>query len=315
MENYRQIADFEPGDRVQGFFILKSFAIRTARNGKPYLSAALEDCSGSIETKMWNYNGELTETDSGSVVRVLGTVSEFGNSLQVILDQIRKRTPQDRVDLSLLVPSAPIDRRAYREGIQDIVNSIQDPDYAAICREMLHRYGKQFEEMPAAKSIHHSFLGGLMMHTGNMLIIAEFLADQYNSVLNRDLLLTGTLLHDFAKVKEFSLSELGTVSDYSREGQLLGHLVMGADEIEKVTKDLGTPREKVLLLEHMLLSHHGNPEFGAAVKPVCAEAELLYLIDMLDSRMEIYREALEDMDVGDFSEMIFALNRRIYRHT
>ena len=132
-------------------------------------------------------------------------------------------------------------------------------------------------------------------------------------MINRDLLLAGTLLHDIAKIREFRLSSLGMVKDYSVEGQLLGHLVMGAQEIAEVAAELNIPQEKSVLLQHLVLSHHGEPEFGAAVRPMCAEAELLHLIDMMDSRMEIYAETLAEMEPGSFSGRIFALEKKIYK--
>ena len=143
----------------------------------------------------------------------------------------------------------------------------------------------------------------------------QITAAQYADTVNRSLLLTGTLLHDFAKEQEFSFSELGLVTDYSTKGQLLGHLVMGAQEIAALSAELDLPEEKAMLLEHLILSHHGQPEFGAAVLPQCAEAELLSLVDQIDSRMEIYREVLAPLKAGEFSQRVFALdNRRIYKH-
>ena len=130
------------------------------------------------------------------------------------------------------------------------------------------------------------------MHTYNMLRAADFLAGLYPEVIDRSLLLTGTLLHDFAKEREFVFSDLGIVTEYSTAGQLLGHLVMGAQEVADVARELAIAEEKSLLLQHLLLSHHGEPDFGAAVRPMCAEAELLSYIDLIDSRMEIYAETL-----------------------
>ena len=120
---------------------------------------------------------------------------------------------------------------------------------------------------------------------------------------------------DFAKEQEFTFSELGLVTDYSTKGQLLGHLVMGAQEVAAIAAELDLPEEKATLLEHLILSHHGQPEFGAAVLPQCAEAELLSLVDQIDSRMEIYREVLAPLKAGEFSQRVFALdNRRVYKH-
>lgn len=126
--------------------------------------------------------------------------------------------------------------------------------------------------------------------------------------------LTGALLHDMAKEQEFAFSQLGLATDYSVKGQLLGHLVMGAQETARVAEELGVPEEKSVLLQHLILSHHGEPEFGAAVRPLCAEAELLSLIDAVDSRMEIYRETYDTMEAETFSPRIFALEKKVFKH-
>ena len=152
------------------------------------------------------------------------------------------------------------------------------------------------------------------MHTLYMARIAGYLSGLYSEVVDRDLLLAGTILHDVAKCQEFLTSPLGLVTEYSVPGELLGHLVMGAQAVAEAARELGVPEEKSMLLQHMLLSHHGEPEFGAAVRPKCAEAELLSFIDLIDSRMEIYRENLEETGTGQFSKRIFALDKKIYRH-
>lgn len=144
--------------------------------------------------------------------------------------------------------------------------------------------------------------------------IAEWLSKLgYGDIIDRSLLLAGTFLHDFAKESEFTFSQLGLVTEYSVKGQLLGHLVMGAQEVANVATELGIPEDKSVLLQHMILSHHGEPEFSAAVKPICAESELLSQIDMLDSRMEIYRETLAGLQVGEVSNRIFALDKRVFK--
>ena len=147
-----------------------------------------------------------------------------------------------------------------------------------------------------------------------MMRIADFLAGMYADTVDRSLLLTGALLHDMAKEQEFAFSQLGLATDYSVKGQLLGHLVMGAQETARVAEELGVPEEKSVLLQHLILSHHGEPEFGAAVRPLCAEAELLSLIDAVDSRMEIYRETYDTMEAETFSPRIFALEKKVFKH-
>ena len=313
MEYNKKIADMRSADIVEGFYILKGAYPKTTAAGKPFLSASLADASGVIDAKVWDYTGPIGVADEGRIIKLRGTVSEYRGTPQIVIDRLRLRTESDPVELSALVPVAPIDADAYLQKVDDLLGSMEDADYQRLCRELLRRHLADFQQIPAAKSVHHGFLRGLLMHTVDMLTMADFLAGQYRAVIDRDLLLTGTLLHDFAKSKEFAFSELGLVTNYSTGGQLLGHLVMGAQEVADTAKELGIPDDKSMLVQHMILSHHGEPEFGAAVRPLFAEAELLSCIDMIDSRLEIYREVLNDLSVGEFSDRIFALERRVYK--
>ena len=314
MEYNKWIADFQTGDEVEGFYVLKTAASKTSNSGKPFLSASLADRSGAIETKMWDYAGPVGTADEGSVVKIRGTVSEFRGSLQLILSRIRPVQEGDRYSLGDLVPVAPVDVDEAWQELMGLVDGLEDRDYAAVCRRVLERYGERFRTVPGGKSMHHSFVSGLLMHTLYMVRTADYLAGLYRDVVNRDLLLAGTLLHDAAKCDEFVTSPLGLVTEYSVRGQLLGHLVMGAQSAAEAAGELGIPEEKSVLLQHMLLSHHGDPAFGAAVRPMCAESELLSLIDLVDSRMEIYREALAETEPGQFSRRVFALDKKVFRH-
>ena len=315
MEVGLSIAQMQRGMDVEGFYLLKAAFAKVTASGKPFLSAVLADTSGTIEAKVWDYSGPIGERDVGKVLKVRGSVSDYRGMPQLTVDKLRLAEDNDRVDVSKLVSVAPIDREAGYDEVKALVSTIEDADYRAVCEEMLRRHEAAFRTIPAAKSVHHSFLSGLLMHTLNMLRLADFLSAQYADTVNRSLLLTGTLLHDFAKEQEFTFSELGLVTDYSTKGQLLGHLVMGAQEVAAIAAELDLPEEKATLLEHLILSHHGQPEFGAAVLPQCAEAELLSLVDQIDSRMEIYREVLAPLKAGEFSQRVFALdNRRVYKH-
>ena len=314
MEYNKKITDMQPGDAVEGFYILKSAVIKTSANGKSFLSAVLSDRDGAIEAKAWDYPGPISTAQEGKIVKIRGTVSEYRGSLQVVIDRIRLAEDSDLVDRAALVPTAPIDVEKPMAAVERLVDSIQDADYRTVCRTMLDRHRDALRTIPAAKSVHHGFVNGLLMHTANMLRLADFLAAQYADTVDRSLLLAGTLLHDFAKETEFVRSELGLVTDYSVKGQLLGHLVMGAREVARTAEEVGMPEEKSVLLQHMILSHHGEPEFGAAVRPMCIEAELLSYLDLIDSRMEIYTEAMEETPAGTFSGRIFALDKRIYHH-
>ena len=301
-------------DEIEGFYILKSANPKVTANGKPFLTGALSDRTGVMEMKVWDYAGLLTAADEGKVVKVRGTVGEFRGTPQFTASRIRLAAADDQVDPASLVPTAPIDREAAMAALQKWAASIEDEDYRAVAEAMLERHGQALERIPAAKSVHHAFLGGLLMHTANMMKLADFLAELYRDTIDRSLLLAGTLLHDMAKEQEFVFSQLGLATDYSVKGQLLGHLVMGAQEAARVAETLHVPEEKSVLLQHLILSHHGEPEFGAAVRPLCAEAELLSLTDAVDSRMEIYRETYDTMDAGTFSPRIFALEKKVFKH-
>lgn len=315
MEYNKNVKDMVPGDKVEGFYILKEAYQKISSNGKPFLSAVIADKTGTMDVKVWDYAGPVgTQEDVGKIIKIRGDVSEFKGNPQLSLSNIRMALPEDNCDTVRLVAAAPIDKDETVRKVRALVDSMEDPDYRQVARIMLERHLETFASIPAAKSVHHSFLSGLLMHTANMMAMADFLSGQYASVIDRSLLLTGTLLHDFAKEIEFRFSDLGIVTDYSVKGQLLGHLVMGAQEVAQVCAELGTPEEKSLLLQHMILSHHGEPEYGAAVKPMFAEAELLSYIDMVDSRMEIYAELLPSVAEGSFSSRVFALDKRIYHH-
>lgn len=308
-----KLIDLNVGDDVEGFYLLKSAALKKANNGKPYLSCALCDNSDTVDAKVWDYAGPLSSADEGKVVKIRAQVTEYKGTKQLNIYRIREAQEGDLFSLTELVPSAPIDAGDAMARLLGYIASMQDEDYRSVCREIIERNRARFETIPAAKTVHHSFLHGLLMHTVYMADTASFLASRYKEVLNRDLLLAGTILHDIAKLREFSTSGLGLVTEYSFSGQMLGHLVMGAQEVARVCEEQGVSEEKAVLLQHMLLSHHGEPEFGAAVVPKCAEAELLYYIDCIDSRMEIYRETLDKIDPGTFSDRVFALDKKIYK--
>ncbi len=309
------LCDIQSGMNLSGFYLLKQASLRTTAAGKPYLSGILTDRTASVELKVWDYNGPISYEDEGKIVCIQGRVSEFKGTLQVTADRIRLAREEDNFDLSLLVPTAPLDLQATLDELESMLASMTDVGYQAVCRQMLRLHQREFLTIPAAKSVHHGFVHGLLMHTVDMMRTALFLAQRYGDFIDRDLLLAGTFLHDFAKIREFKVSQTGLVTDYTTAGQLLGHLVMGAQEVKEICAANGVSEERSMLLQHMILSHHGQPEFGAAVLPQCAEAELLCYIDLIDSRMEIYRETLAKVEPGQFTDRVFALdNKRLFRH-
>ena len=307
------LADVHVGDEIEGYYLLTDAAVRISANGSRFLAATVSDRTGNLDLKMWDYAGPVGMDDCGSAVWVRGIVGDYRGAKQLTARVLRLAGEKDGFDPAQLVPAAPMNPDEAAREIRNLLDSLEDEDYRAVAESLFSRHEAQFRTVPAAKTVHHGFRGGLLMHTVNMLRAADYLAELYDEVINRDLLLAGALLHDIAKIREFLFSPLGMVKDYSVEGQLLGHLVLGAQEIAAVAGELNIPREKAVLLQHLVLSHHGEPEFGAAVRPACAEAELLHLIDMMDSRMEIYAEALQTLPPGSFSERIYALEKKIYK--
>lgn len=308
------IADLDIGDPIEGFYLLQSAAARTTTNGKPYMTVTLADCTGTIDGQVWDYSGPITPADVGNAVKVKGLVTEYRGNRQVTVDRIRLSFKDDVFNVDDLVPSAPIDAEECWRELLGYVGSIEDEEYRAVVTAIFDRYGERFRRIPAAKSVHHAFVHGLLMHTIFMARTADFMSGLYGGIIDRSLLMAGTLLHDVAKCDEFTLSPLGVVVDYSVSGQLLGHLTMGAELVADEAARLHMSAEKSLLLRHMILSHHGQPEHGAAVPPACIEAELLSYIDDMDSRMEIYRESFFETPPGQLSRRLFALDRRIYNH-
>jgi len=303
------------GDRIEGFYLLNNLNIRTVgHSATPMMLGAISDQTGSLGCKIWGYDGPLTSADTGNVVYVEGKIGEFNSTPQATLDEFRLAEPGEFEHVPGLVPSAPKDADDMGLVIKGAIASMQDQDYYNICVSILKKYEDEFKRIPAGKSVHHAFAHGLLMHTSNMVNAAIGLAGIYKDFINRDLLLAGTILHDIGKIKEFDLSQLGLVSQYSVQGQLMGHLVIGAQEVALAAKECNVPEDKSILLQHLLLSHHGEPEFGAAVRPICAEAFLLHSIDAMDAKMEIYREQLEKMKIGEVSNVISASGSRVYKH-
>lgn len=312
------IKDFQDGQTVSYIYvIIQDIQLKSTATGKPYLSAKLQDKSGTIDMKYWDYVGDLTSADNGKIIKVAGVISSYRDILQFTASKIRLASEEDftAYNKADLVPCAPIDVREISQYLESSFGCIVDEDYQDVCRKVWEIYKERFIEFPAAKGVHHAFINGLLMHTYNMMKVAGTVAMIYKNEVNHDLLLAGTFLHDIAKIHEYETNELGLATGFTLHGNMLGHLVMGANIVGDICDGVAIPIEKKLLLQNMLLSHHGKPEYGAAVVPRTLEAELLHMIDLIDSRIEICREAFEKTELGQFTEKIFALdNKQIYRH-
>lgn len=297
---------------ISGFYLLKANEIKTARNNNQYLTGTLVDKTGSIDFKLWNYTGDIFPT--GKAVYVDGNVTEYKQIYNLILNDIRKTTDNDNFDMSELVPAAPITVSDYKRKLEILCQNIKDPDYNRLVTWFKLHYLDIILNAPAAKSIHHAFINGLLMHTVNIMTMANALTEIY-PFINKSLLLTAAFLHDIGKpLSEFEINDIGLVDNYTQEGTLLGHIVAGSYIVKDACKKNKIPEDKTLALLHCILSHHGLPEYGAAVKPMTPEADMLAKLDQMDAVMEIFRNTMENMSSGEISNPIsFLEGRRIYK--
>lgn len=309
------ISDMKAGDDVEGFFLLSGANVKTSAKGGQFLAGKLKDKSAEIDFKIWDYASDIHE-QVGSVVKIRGSVSEYNGSTQLIVERIRLAQSGDTYSLKDLVPCAPIDIDKIALDVEGMLNGIRDNVYRAIALTAYDRMKDFLKVLPAAKTIHHAFLGGWLMHTSCMMNMAYSVSEVYGSIVNLDLLLCGAFCHDIGKRKEYVLADSGLVKEYSTKGTLLGHPYMGAAEIAEIAAELKLDPndERVILLQHMLLSHHGEPDWGAAVAPYFLEAEILYHLDVLDARIEAAREALEGTEAGTMTDYVKAFGHALYQH-
>ncbi len=299
----------ETNMRFEGFLLVRSADQRTGSNGGKYLDMNLTDRTGEINCKMWD--GTVAPPAVGSVIKVRGLVQEYNGRKQLRIEKMRAATPEDNVDLSRLVPCAPEAPDAYLAEIEKTIDAFASADLQKIVREMIRLAGDDLEWFPAAQRLHHAERTGLLHHTCSMLRTAEHIIQAY-PFLHGDLLRAGVILHDLSKISEMKSDSLGNVTDYTRDGLLVGHLVRGVAKLAEAAKNVGVTGEIVVLLEHMIISHHGIPEYGSPKAPMFPEAEVLNWIDTLDARMNEMEGIMARVPAGAFSEKIWSLDRRLY---
>lgn len=314
MIDWTKIIDFEVGQCYEGYYLVKSKEQKTDKNGRPYIDYAFVDNTASINGKHWS---PLYEPDygyeSGDVVFLKVEITEFNAALQAKVLKIRHVTEDDRVELSEIVPCAPISPELMLKEILDYVDKIGDQDIKKLVMAILDDKRDRLIYYPAAMNYHHSIRSGLLYHTLRMLRGGMALCKVYPEA-NPDLVCAGIVLHDMEKIGEMNSNELGLVDAYTREGNLLGHIVMGVVGIDRKARELGTPEEKKLLLEHLVLSHHYEPEWGSPKRPMIIEGEIIHHMDMLDAHIYDMDLALKNTEPGGFSSFVPTLDRRrIYK--
>lgn len=302
-----------PNGMCDGFVILKKCEEKNAKNGSVYLDLILGDKDGEIPAKLWDYKGDGA-FESEMVVKVRGTIEQYNGRDQFRIAMIRAADESDEYNLSDLVPVSETDGARIFDMLMKKVGSFKDSDLKSIVSAIMTENREQLISCPAAYRLHHAMLGGLMLHTVSIVRMAEEICKIYPNV-NRELLVSGAILHDVAKTVEFRLSKTGLVKGYSEEGELIGHLVKGAMFVEETAEKLGMESDKVMLLQHMILSHHGVPEFGSPVRPMFLEAHILSALDALDANIYEISSATAKVKEGEFTDRQWALdNRKLYNH-
>jgi len=299
---------------VVSFFAVASKQVRSRKDGTgQYLALTLGDRTGQIESRMWeNFADAAAGFEQGDVVKVRAEVCRYNGRLQLNLDKLRLATA-DEVELADYVPHTQKDVEELWSTLVRTVDSFSDLSLQALLRSFLDDAGfaAAFRQAPAAKSLHHAWLGGLLEHVVSLVGICELTARHYPEI-NRDLLLTGAILHDVGKLEEL---RWGTSFDYTLQGQLVGHITLGIAMIEKKLAALPDfPPALRILVEHMVLSHHGKLEFGSPKLPMIPEAVLLHYLDDLDAKMhmmrsEFARHEAEGGEAGEMTDWVRAMDR------
>ncbi len=310
----KKISELQENDSFEGFLLVRSFNVKTGQTGKSYVDLTLSDQTGEINAKIWNYIEEqFVNYKPNILIKVRGVVNLWMNSLQLKIERVRLATENDPVSINDFVPSAPKSGEEMMSILKGYIDRISKQDIKDIVNYVVNKLYDKIMYYPAAQSNHHSVRCGLLYHTTTMLASAEAMCKIYTE-LDSDWLYAGVILHDIEKTEEMDSSELGLVSDYTRKGLLLGHIIQGPLVIAEAGKAVNANEQTVVLLQHMLISHHYEPEFGAVKRPMFPEAEMLHYLDMIDARMFDFRKALSEVNEGGFSEKQWLLNnRRLYK--
>lgn len=286
----RFLNELYEGDRINGIYLCKQRQSAVTKNGKPYDSVILQDKTGTMDGKIWDPNSlGIDEFDALDYIEVMGDVTSFAGAMQLNIKRVRKAAEGEYHPADYLPVSENSTEVMYTQ-LCSMINSIKNTYLSALLKKLFvedPEFIKAFEEHSAAKTVHHGFVGGLMEHTLSVARLCEYMAGAY-PILKRDLLITAALLHDVGKTRELSSFPM---NDYTDEGQLLGHIVIGAQMIHDLAREIPDFPEKLEhQLVHCILAHHGELEYGSPKKPALAEAVALNLADNTDARMETLTE-------------------------
>lgn len=309
----KQLFDFQNGADLNIPVLIKSAEVRIAKNGKKFIAFNFQDASGHISAKFWDaQEADIDQYKAGVVVLLHGKRELYQGNPQIKIYNMRLATQEEGNNPANYQEHAPETADDMGDELNDFIFKITNPNWNRIVRKLLADHKEAFLTYPAAKSNHHAFTGGLAFHTLSILRLAQSVADQYQSV-NKSLLFAGAILHDLGKTIELS----GPVStEYTMEGNLIGHIVLVDEALVQAAQELKIDihQEDMIMLRHMILSHHGLLEYGSPVRPGLLEAQILHNLDDMDAQINMLTTAYQHIEPGTFTERLFGMdNRRFYR--
>ena len=288
----KYIEEFKEADRIIEHYLCKQKQSLKSRSGKTYLSLKLQDKTGFIDAKVWDLTNDIQNFEEGDYIKIDGIVQTYQNDLQLKINKIRKSEGGEFEPMNY-IPCTDKDIGTLYEQIVGYIQTIADKHIKALMENIfVHNsdIASAFKSHSAAKSMHHSYMGGLIEHTLNVVQICDFMSGRYKYV-DRDLLIAAAMMHDLAKIYELSAFP---TNDYTDDGHLLGHLVIGAEMINaEADKIAGFPHELKSLLKHCILAHHGECEFGSPKTPRTIEAFILHCADNADAKIRMFEEAID----------------------
>jgi 3'-5' exoribonuclease len=307
------VSDLSPDTTITSFFLVCEKELRSTREGKPFLRLELGDRSGAVEARLWdNVETVAPVFERDDIVKVQARVENYKNRLQLVVERIRRAEPAE-VDLSDYFPHTAEDIEQLYGRLREHIAAIKNPWLSRLVSDVVEdpEISPRLKRAPAAKMMHHAFVGGLLEHIVSLCDLCR-LAAQHYAELDVDLLLTGAILHDIGKLDELCYER---AIHYTDDGQLLGHIILGLEQVtERMNGIEGFPSDCKTLVKHLLISHHGQYEFGSPKLPMFREALVLHYLDDLDSKMGAARAVLgTDGGEGGWTAFSSALNRRLLR--
>ena len=304
-----KISDLKAGEIINGIYVLKSADFKLSTNKKYYMDIVFSDKTGDISAKWWDANKEDFDLlVINKLYYVNARVDMWRETMQLSINKIQLADEEDQKRIGEFVPAAPLEPQEMLNEIYLFASEIRNTEIRSVVMKLLDEKEEKLLYWPAAKSLHHAIRSGLLFHIVRMLRAADALCKVYEG-LNSDLLYAGVIIHDLAKIGELSSNTLG-MADYTKEGKMLGHIIMGVEELDRIGKELDISNEVMLLLKHMIVSHHYEAEYGSPKKPLFLEAELLHYLDLMDARIYDYENAVKNINPGEFSDPVWSLDRR-----